>query len=211
MLQNLKSDMDNLARRICTLREFTYGAYLRQADKLEEKLKLEQSFRDCLKDWASKPDAADENVLKFIDQCEKEYGITANGFPWRGCDGTFALRPQVILMCVRLIRAAYFHAPYRTVRHQAPRVRKDADFYSYAMKHRLEDWFQYLYGYVDPHNGYVSNGEACIVAMYFAKYDSNIMKVGKIPDRCGRTPNIDISYSRELKHFFNEDPYFFKL
>lgn len=202
--------MDTFSNRINLLREI---GRTRQADKLDLQLAQEQHFRDHLKEFAVTPDTPDETLLEFIDTCEEEYGITSSGFPCRdGGKNPFALRPEVILMCARIIRGAYFFSPWKSSRrHPAPRVRKDADFYSYAMKHRLEDWFQYLYGYVDPHNGYVSNGEACIVAMYFAKYDSNIMKVGKIPDRCGRTPNIDISYSRELKKFFNEDPYFFKL
>ena len=210
MLKTLKSDMDTFSDNIDFLREI---GKTRQANKFALQLEQEQHFRDHLKEFAVTPDKPDELLLNFIETCEDEYGITSSGFPCR-CSGEnpFALRPEVILMCARIIRGAYFFSPWKSAhRHPAPRVRKDADFFSYAMKHRLEDWFQYLYGYVDPHNGYVSNGEACIVAMYFDRYNSNIMKVGKIPERCGRTPNIDVSYSRELKHFFDEEPYFFKL
>lgn len=210
MLKTLKSDMDTFSDNIDFLREI---GKVSQANKFSLQLAQEQHFRNQLKEFAVTPDKPDELLLKFIDTCENEYGITSSGFPCRGSgENPFALRPEVILMCARIIRGAYFFSPWKSDhRHPAPRVRKDADFFSYAMKHRLEDWFQYLYGHIDPHNGYVSNGEACIVALYFNKYNPDVMKVGKIPDRNGRTPNIDVSYSRELKHFFDEEPYFFKL
>lgn len=191
--------------------DYNCARYAKQAKKCQLMYDVEKRFHDNMKKCIDESHQWDDRINEFIDKCVKEYNLSGYGFPTTVCSdgGGISFRPEVIRMCVYMLCYAFHCAPTERKRRSAPRVVEDKYSHSYALKHVLEDWLDYLYGPVAPHYSYVSNGEGCVVAMYLnQRFPPNIIRTGKIPPRYGRQPNIDLSYSNVLREFMHREPYY---
>lgn len=152
-------------------------------------------FGDCR-------DIIDGNLNRRIDYIISWYGaryhVDGNGINIDDKDYNVPFRKDVIRKCIKMCEYAWSHYPTRKF-FGKKRYRSD----SYSLKHRLEHWFQVLDGRNEPHGGYVSNGEACIVILYFHSNDPAIMDITKRWLDC---PNINITITENLHAFFEGLP-----
>jgi hypothetical protein len=109
-----------------------------------------------------------------------------------------AFRKDVIRKCIKMCKCA--SCCYPTVKYFG---KKRYSSFSYSLKHRLENWFQVLDGHNEPHGGYVSNGEACVVILYFHHHYPELMDITKHWLDC---PNINITITENLHAFFEGLP-----
>lgn len=215
MRGSIQQFMDDALSRIQTWEklseDYPCAKYTRILNNYRTAYRVEKRFHDGIKSFIDESHHVDEQINKFVDECVREYHLSGYGFPTAWCESNnIDIRPEVIRMCVYMIEHVFKLAPTPRKIHPAPRVVTGKHSHSYALKHVLEDWLDYFYGSVEPSYSYVSNGEGCVVAMYFNKYGPNVMRIGKIPPRYGREPNIDLSYSNILREFMTREPYIIK-
>ena len=144
----------------------------------------------------------DSEINRRIDNIISWYGakyhVDGFGISRDDKDHNVPFRKDVIRKCIKMCEYALGHYPTRKF-FDKKRYRSD----SYSLKHRLENWFQVLDDRNETHGGYVSNGEACIVILYFHSNDPSIMDITKHWLDC---PNINITITENLHAFFEGLP-----
>ena len=144
----------------------------------------------------------DREINRRIDNIISWYGakyhVDGFGISRDDKDHNVPFRKDVIRKCIKMCEYALSHYPTRKF-FDKKRYRSD----SYSLKHRLENWFQVLDDRNEPHGGYVSNGEACIVILYFHSNAPSIMDITKHWLDC---PNINITITENLHAFFEGLP-----
>ena len=152
-------------------------------------------FGDCR-------DIIDGDLNRRIDNIISWYGakyhVDGFGISRDDKDHNVPFRKDVIRKCIKMCEYAWSNYPTRKF-FDKKRYRSD----SYSLKHRLEHWFQVLDDRNEPHGGYVSNGEACIVILYFHSNNPSIMDITKHWLDC---PNINITITENLHAFFEGLP-----
>jgi hypothetical protein len=179
-------------------------------------LRSEQGFIESLRDAVLETHQAD-TILKMTDvqyevidrQYDRriddiiswygaKYHIDGSGIFLDKQDHQVPFRKDVIRKCIKMCECATGSYPTRKFF-----AKKRYSSSSYSLKHRLENWFQAIDGHNEPHYGYVSNGEACVVILYFHSHDPSIMDVSKHWLEC---PNINITITENLHAFFEGLP-----
>ena len=140
----------------------------------------------------------DRRIDDIISWYGAKYHIDGSGIFLDKQDHQVAFRKDVIRKCIKMCECAAGSYPTRKYF-----AKKRYSSYSYSLKHRLENWFQAIDGHNEPHYGYVSNGEACVVILYFHSHDPSIMDVSKHWLDC---PNINITITENLHAFFEGLP-----
>lgn len=138
-----------------------------------------------------------ENIVNWYNA---RYHLDGAGIFLNKSEHNNVFRTDVIRKCILMCEYAFGHYP-------APKfisTKKRYSSFSYSLKHRLEHWFQVLDKDNPVHGGYVSNGEACAVILYFNAHDPDIMKLAK--NKWLESPNINITIPERLHHFFEGLP-----
>lgn len=140
----------------------------------------------------------DQQIDDIISWYNARYHVDGSGIFRDDKDHNVSFRKDVIRKCIKMCEYAYSHYP--TLKYFN---KKRYNSFSYSLKHRLENWLQVLDGRNNPHCGYVSNGEACIVILYFHHHGPEIMDITKRWLEC---PNINITITEHLHAFFEGLP-----
>lgn len=153
-------------------------------------------------DYFGDREIIDGELNRRIDNIISWYGaryhVDGSGIFLEDKDHNVPFRKDVIRKCIKMCEYALSHYPTRKF-FDKKRYRSD----SYSLKHRLENWFQVLDDRNEPHGGYVSNGEACIIILYFHSNNPSIMDITKSWLDC---PNINITITENLHSFFEGLP-----
>lgn len=152
----------------------------------------------CLEDTLKAKYNSD--IESVIDWYNARYHLDGAGIFRTESAHNNVFRIDVIRKCIRMCEFAFSHYP-------APKfisTKKRYSSFSYSLKHRLEHWFQVLDKDNPVHGGYVSNGEACAVILYFNAHAPYIMKAAK--NNWLDCPNINITIPELLHHFFEGLP-----
>lgn len=152
-------------------------------------------FGDCSDIIAGEINRRIDNIISWYGA---RYHVDGSGIFRDDKDHNVPFRKDVIRKCIKMCEYALSHYPTRKF---FDKKRYSSD--SYSLKHRLEHWFQVLDDRNEPHGGYVSNGEACIVILYFHSNGPEIMDITKRWLEC---PNINITITENLHAFFEGLP-----
>lgn len=136
-----------------------------------------------------------ENIISWYGA---KYHVDGSGISVDDKDHNTPFRKDVIRKCIKMCEYAWSHYPTCKF-FDKKRYKSD----SYSLKHRLEHWLQVIDGGNEPHGGYVSNGEACIVILYFHSNCPSVMNITKHWLEC---PNINITITENLHAFFEGLP-----